>query len=218
MPVPATSLPERVGQWLRQARALTGWDATRVLRQVRTARGRTRWELVRTLRELPLRGGHVSALVALLDEGDALLRWEIEEVLSHLPPHRVAPACLLRLEQGEPEEGLASCIRVLAALKADNALDTIVRYQGHPSVHVRVAVADALAHFVEHVQAQNALIQLLRDPEPAVRRAAVWTLRRSNVPWAGPVLEVQARERPEPWCASRSAISPGREGGGSHGA
>jgi len=147
-----------------------------------------------------VRGKHVRELIALLDDEDAFFRWEVEALLSTVGAQRAFIPCLERVKQKGPVEGLASCIRVLAAWGNPKALDAIISHQHHPSVHVRVAVADALVSFVSHLQAQDALLHLLDDPEPAVRRAAVWALRRSEAPWAEPVLTVKAKERPEPWC------------------
>ncbi len=200
MSVPQDSLGTRLRNLTARIRALSGWEAARLLDRLAEARGAERWQIAAHLGSLPLRSSHIRRIVHLLDTPDALLRWILEDTLIAAGASNVAGPCLERLRAGGDRGGVIGCIRVLAASQAPGALEGILAHCSHPDVHVRVAVADALGPFLEDRRGQEALLALLEDEAAPVRRAAVWTLRRGNGPWAQAVLAAHARQHRDPWC------------------
>ncbi len=200
MPFPKGRWDERVQHVWHWLKARAGWEADHILDRVEETSGAARWQWAHRLRTVPLYTRHLRRILRLLDDPDAFLRWELAEILAQQKPNRVLPLCLERARAGDPVEGLTACLRVLAALRDPAGLDAILAHREHPNIHVRVAVADALAAFIERPDAQAALLQLLEDEAPAVRRTVTWTLRRSTAPWARPVLLACAQNSQDPWC------------------
>ena len=199
---PGKALGRQIFEWGRQVRFLTGWDTTRMLVKLRVASGHERWQLAASLGGQRLHDSHLRQIIMLMDSPDALLRWLLEEVLISRGGKQVISQCRARLQAGGDTGGIVGCLRVLGALEVIEALPDVVRLSAYPDTHVRVAAAEALRAFLDDVRAQEALAVLLEDNVPAVRRAAVWALRRSDAPWAVSKLASLAQSSSEPWFSS----------------
>ncbi len=186
-------------EWLERLRVWTGWETAHMLKMLESGDEAARIEAARALRSLPVWGRHVRHLVAALDDPSPFVRWEVTETLVTLGVKKVLRAVLVRAQQEEPAVGTASAVRVLGLLGDQVAVDSIMAQAQHSDVEVRVAVAGALAHFPEHTLAREALVALLEDEHPVVRRAAAWALRRANDRQARAVLAAYALKEKEPW-------------------
>jgi HEAT repeat protein len=85
---------------------------------------------------------------------------------------RVVPE-IVRAMETLSDRGRISAIDALGRLRAEDALDTLVRYAQHPSPHVRKTVANALARI--DTPPAHAELQAIaaRDPEDWVRKVAL---------------------------------------------
>ena len=185
-------LKHRVSVWL-------GRETARELRRLREAADEARLDAARRLRHLPIRGRNVATLIEALDDPNPFVRWEVAETLAALDSKPVRTACRARAQAQKPAAGTAAAIHALGLMGDPHFVDVIVAQAHHPEVEVRVAVAEALATFAGEHDAREALLELLADEDPVVRRAAAWAIRRANDPWSREVLAARANHEPEPW-------------------
>lgn len=206
--------PERVRAlfrsrlWRCPLVVLRGREMVRAVEILQAGTPRERWEAAQALRALPVGEKEVRALVEALDDPEPFVRWEAAETLIGQERVSLEP-CLQRVRQGNPVAGLAQAVRVLGVLGDETALSALVAYADHPHPEVRVAVAGALAHFPEEGRAQEGLRALVNDPDPVVRRAAVWALRAVGDAWAHEILAERAGTEPLGWLQEVMEASTG---------
>ncbi len=186
-------------RWKHRLAVWTGRETARHLRLLKEGEEAERLAAARALRTLPVGPRDVAALIAALDDPSPFVRWEVADTLAALGPKVSLGPCVGRARAAKPPAGTAAAVRALAALGGTAALEAILSLVDHDEVEVRVAVADALAHFAGEPSAQEALRRLIGDEHPVVRRAAAWALRRLDEEWAHEVLAQRAGAEPEPW-------------------
>lgn len=197
---------DRVERWKKRLSLWLGKETRRALRALREGDEEQRLSAARRLRSLPVSPREGRILIEALDDPSPFVRWEVVDTLVALGPKVSLGLCLARASKGAPPEGTAMAIRALGMMADSAALEVIVGQAVHPSVEVRVAVAEALVHFAEEARAREALTALVADEHPVVRRAAIWALRRLNTTWAREALAERAASEPEPWL--RSVLAP----------
>lgn len=161
--------------------------------------GEARLAALRVLRHHRLGPSEIQRVAACLDDPDPFVRWEAAETLAAQGGSHVLGVCLRRVQGGEPAHGIAAAVRVLAALRDERAVPVLLSLLHHPDVEVRVNLVIALAAFPERPEVQAGLEALLHDPHLAVRRAAIWALRRLDADWATQALARRAAEETHPW-------------------
>ncbi len=186
-------------RWKKRVSLWSGRETRRALRMLREGDEDTRLEVARLLRSLPVSPRDARVLIDALDDPSPFVRWEVVDTLVALGPHVSLGLCVNRARKWTPPEGTAMAVRTLGLLGGPVALEAVLKQAHHPSVDVRVAVAEALVHFTEAEKAREELRALLQDEHPVVRRAAAWALRRLGDSWAHEALAERARKEPEPW-------------------
>ncbi len=176
-----------------------GYATRRAIATLSTGAYRERRRSLEALQELPLGPKDIVALLDLMDRTDVFLRRDIGDLLLQRRPKDLLGACLSRARHPKTPEGLAEVIRILGMLEDPRAVPAIIAHAQHPSVDVRVSVAEAMMHFPDEAETQDTLATLLKDEHPVVRRAAVWSLRRIGRDWANALLERHAVDESEAW-------------------
>ncbi len=188
--------------WKRVRQKVDLWSGRatkRTLQTLETGSDRERANALRLLHDLPLSPRDVSALLNLMDHVDAFVRRDIGDMLLARRPKDLLGACLRRVQRSEPAGGLAETIRILGEIADPRAVPAIIPHAQHPSVEVRVTLADALAHFPDETKARDTLALLLKDEHPVVRRATIWALKRIRAEWSQALLDYHAGQETELW-------------------
>lgn len=150
-----------------------------------------RWRSVRALSASP-RPALLPDLLRLLDDPDPIVRDETVRTLALWgDEHSLKPT--LDLLSGDPSRELAaSALDLLALLAAPGAHAAAVPYLTAADPLLRASAARALAASPEATA--SALIPLVSDPDPRVRRAACLAVGRLGDPAALPALLAAAQD------------------------
>lgn len=130
----------------------------------------TRWRTARRLRHHP-RPDVLPILIHLLSDDDPILRDEVAWTLASWgAEHSLAPILDLLTKAPAPDLSI-SLLTVIRELRHPSARSVIQPFLDHTEPRVRAAAARALGA-IATADDQPALLALVSDPDPVVRRAA----------------------------------------------
>ena len=139
---------------------------------MRQGNSRTKYQAAITLRNIGAPA--VEPLVAALKTGDTALRVDIIIMLGRMRDGRAAPALKAMAQDPDPKVQRQAVVGlVYLGAPGVEALDGLLR---HGSTEVSVQAANML-QYTDEPRAVDLLLRAVKDPRPAVRRAAATSLK-----------------------------------------